>query len=88
MATYTILQHPDPRLKRKGVPVEDFGDDFQTVIDNMLETHYSQSNCAALAATQLSIPNAPHVTVIDYSPTKDQPLCSECQHCGRKRGNL
>jgi peptide deformylase len=75
MTQYTILQHPDEGLKRKGVIVEDFGDNFQTIIDNMFETHYGTSNCAALAATQLSIPNAPHVTVIDYSPKHDQPLC-------------
>lgn len=74
MAVYQILQYPDPRLKRLGVPVDDFSDTFQQVVDTMLETHYDQDNCAALAATQLDIPNAPHVTVIDYSATKDQPL--------------
>ena len=75
MTTYRILQHPDAKLRRKGTPVTDFGPETQTIIDNMFETHYSADNCAALAATQLDIPNAPHITVIDFSEKKDDPLC-------------
>ncbi len=75
MATYRILQHPDVKLRRKGVPVTDFGEATQTIIDNMFETHYAADNCAALAATQLDIPNAPHITVIDFSEKRNEPLC-------------
>ena len=75
MAIVDILQYPDSDLRRKGEPVTDFGDAFQAVVDDMFETHYAAENCAALAATQLNIPNAPHVTVIDFSEKKDQPLC-------------
>ena len=75
MTEIRILQYPDPLLKRKGVTVTDFGPAFQIIIDNMFETHYAQENCAALAATQLDIPQAPRVTVIDFSPEKNQPLC-------------
>ena len=75
MAIIDILQYPDPRLKRKGLKVEDFGEVFQTTVDDMFATHYAADNCAALAATQLDIDNAPHVTVIDFSPERDQPLC-------------
>jgi peptide deformylase len=75
MAIVDILQYPDPRLRLKGQQVTDFGDAFQQVIDDMFETHYAAENCAALAATQLDIPNAPYVTVIDFSEKKDQPLC-------------
>ena len=75
MAIYDILQYPNPRLKQKAAPVTDFGDELQTIIDNMFETHYSQENCAALAASQLDMENPPHVTVIDFSFNKDEPLC-------------
>jgi peptide deformylase len=75
MALIRILQYPDPKLKRIAKPVEDFGDTFQKIIDDMFETHYAADNCAALAATQLDLKNPPHVTVIDFSDNKDQPLC-------------
>lgn len=75
MTVYKILQYPDPRLRQKGETVTKFDDELQTIVDNMFETHYSQENCAALAATQLDIPNPKHITVIDFSPNKDQPLC-------------
>ena len=75
MAIIRILSFPDPKLRRKGKAVKDFGEKTQKIIDDMFETHYSSENCAALAATQLDIPNAPHITVIDFSEKKDQPLC-------------
>jgi len=76
MAKIRILQYPDPRLKARAKKVEDFNDPtLQKIIDDMLETHYGSDNCAALAATQLDIVDPPHVTVIDFSATKDQPLC-------------
>lgn len=75
MTIIDILQFPDPKLKRHGKPVTDFGPEMQTLIDDIFETHYAQQNCAALAATQLDIDDAPHITVIDFSPKKDQPLC-------------
>lgn len=75
MAKYKILQYPDPRLKTKARKVEKFDDELQKIIDNMFETHYAAHNCAALAATQLDIPNPPHITVIDFSDKKNEPLC-------------
>jgi len=75
MAIIRILQYPDPKLRRKGVVVADFGEQTQKIIDDMFETHYNATNCAALAATQLDIPNAPHITVIDFSEHKNEPLC-------------
>lgn len=75
MTIYKILQYPDPRLRQKGELVTKFDAELQTIVDSMFETHYSQENCAALAATQLDMPNPPHITVIDFSPNKDQPLC-------------
>ena len=75
MAIIRILSFPDPKLRRQGKTVTDFGEKTQQIIDDMFETHYNATNCAALAATQLDIPNAPHITVIDFSEKKDQPLC-------------
>lgn len=75
MAVLRILQYPDPRLKQKGRTVKDFGAETQKIIDDMFDTHYAAENCAALAATQLDIENPPHITVIDFSPEKNQPLC-------------
>lgn len=75
MAIIDILQYPNPRLTRKGIKVTDFGAALQKLVDDMLATHYAAENCAALAATQLDIDPAPHVTVIDLSPEHNQPLC-------------
>ena len=75
MAVIRILQYPDPRLRTKGEKVTDFGTETQKIIDDMFETHYAASNCAALAATQLDFENPKHITVIDFSEEKNQPLC-------------
>lgn len=77
MSIIRILQYPQDLalLRREGIKVEVFDAAFTTIVDDMFETLYHASNCAALAATQLDIPNAPHVTVIDFSPEKNQPLC-------------
>lgn len=75
MAMIKILQYPDPRLKRKGIRVEKFDDAIQKTIDDMFETRYGTPNTAALAATQLDLEPAWHITVIDLSPNDDEPLC-------------
>lgn len=75
MTILNILQYPDKRLKRISIPVEKFNDEIQKVIDDMFETHYAASNCAALAATQLDLPVPWRITVIDYSAEKNQPFC-------------
>ncbi len=75
MAIIKILQYPNPRLKTYGYKVEQFDGKIQQIIDDMFETHYASKNCAALAATQLDITPPPHITVIDFSDKKNQPLC-------------
>jgi len=70
-----ILQYPDQRLGRIATPVTHFDARIQTVIDNMFETHYATSDCAALAATQLDLDPPWRITVIDFSEEKNQPLC-------------
>lgn len=75
MAIIRILQYPDPRLNTKAERVEVFDAALHQVIDDMFETHYNTENCAALAATQLDFKHPKAITVIDFSPNKDQPLC-------------
>ena len=73
MAIYEILQHPDERLSQPGRVVEEVTPEIKRIVENMFETLYAATNCAALAATQLGIPL--RITVIDFSEKKDQPLC-------------
>lgn len=75
MALVRILQYPDPRLKKQAKHVDVWDDAVQKIIDDMFETHYHADNCAALAATQLDFQDPLRITVIDYSPDKNQPLC-------------
>ena len=75
MTIVRILQYPDPRLRTKAEKVTDFGPETQKIIDDMFETHYATANCAALAATQLDFTNPKHITVIDFSAQKNEPLC-------------
>lgn len=72
---FDILQYPDPRLKRVGRPVEKVDDSIRNIVARMFKTHYAAKNCAALAATQLDMPDPPHITVIDFSERKNSPLC-------------
>ena len=77
MSIIKILQYPEDLelLRRKGKRVEVFDESFKKIVSDMFETLYHANNCAALAATQLNIPDAPYVTVIDISPEKNKPLC-------------
>lgn len=75
MAVLPILQYPNPRLKILATKVEHFCCEFQDIVNDMFDTLYNEQQCAGLAATQLDILNPPHVTVIDFSEEKNQPLC-------------
>lgn len=70
-----ILQYPNPRLKTAAKLVTKFDDELQKIIDEMFKTHYNTENCAALAATQLDFRSPKHITVIDFSHQKNEPLC-------------
>ena len=69
MAVLTILQYPDPRLKKVAAAVERVDDGIRTLVNNMADTM-----CAApgvgLAATQVDVHK--QVIVIDTSPTRNQ----------------
>jgi peptide deformylase len=75
MAILKILQYPDKRLSRVAIPVTNFDSTLHQVVADMFETHYSTPHCAALAATQLDLPIAWSITVIDFSEKRDHPLC-------------
>ncbi len=67
MALLKILHHPDPRLREKAQPIEDFGPELQQFIDDLFETMYDAPG-VGLAATQVGI--AQRVAVMDCSEDK------------------
>lgn len=70
MAKLTILEFPDPRLRKKARPVVTVDDRIRTLVDDMLETMYA-ANGIGLAATQVDVHE--RVVVVDLSETRDQP---------------
>ena len=72
MALLNILHFPDPRLRRKALPVAQVADDLRRLIDDMFETMYDAPGIG-LAATQVNVDR--RVVVIDVSADKSQPLC-------------
>ncbi len=54
MAKRDILLHPDPRLKKKAVPVEEITDELRALADDMLETMYDAPGIG-LAAPQIGV---------------------------------
>ena len=72
MATLTILEFPDKRLRKKALPVEAVDDALKCLIADMLETMYAAPGIG-LAATQVNVHK--RVVVIDISEEKNAPLC-------------
>lgn len=64
MAVRRIHAWPDDVLRRKAAPVEDFGDEFQALVDDMLETMYAAPGIG-LAAPQVGV--SKRLFVIDTS---------------------
>jgi peptide deformylase len=50
----TILHYPDKRLRNPGLPVTDFGAEFQALVDDMAETMYEAPG-VGLAAPQIGV---------------------------------
>ncbi|MCP5419438.1 MAG: peptide deformylase [Gammaproteobacteria bacterium] len=71
MALLNILHFPDPRLRKRAVPVDTVDEPLRTLVDDMLETMYAAPGIG-LAATQVNVQK--RVIVIDVSENKDQPL--------------
>ena len=70
MAKLTILEFPDPRLRKKAVPIDVVDDDLRTLIDDMFETMYDAPGIG-LAATQVDVHR--RLLVADVSADKDDP---------------
>ena len=70
MAVLKILEFPDPRLRRKAVPVETVDDELRALVDDMFETMY-QAPGIGLAATQVDVHR--RVLVADVSSDKSDP---------------
>lgn len=71
MAQLTVLHFPDPRLRKRAVPVDVIDGPLQTLIDDMFATMYAAPGIG-LAATQVNIQK--RVIVIDVSEDRNQPL--------------
>jgi peptide deformylase len=69
MALLTILEYPDPRLKRIAAPVSEFTPAIKKLVDDMAETMYDAPGIG-LAATQVDVHR--QVIVIDVSPDKSE----------------
>jgi peptide deformylase len=70
MARLTILEFPDPRLRTRAAPVQDFDAGLAQLIDDLLETMYDAPGIG-LAATQVNVHR--RVLVIDISERKNEP---------------
>lgn len=68
MALRRIRTWPDDVLRQKAAPVEDFGDELQQLIDDMLETMYDAPG-VGLAAPQVGVSR--RLLVIDASSQTD-----------------
>ncbi|MBT8100374.1 MAG: peptide deformylase [Gammaproteobacteria bacterium] len=70
MTKLTILEFPDPRLRKKAAPVEAVDDTLRALIDDMLETMYAAPGIG-LAATQVDVHK--RLLVTDVSANNDEP---------------
>jgi len=70
MTILNILEFPDPKLRKKAVPVEVFDKNLQTRIDDMFETMYAAPGIG-LAATQVDFHK--QLLVTDVSDEKNDP---------------
>jgi peptide deformylase len=73
MALLPILTAPDPRLKKKSLPVETVDDDLRRLMDDMLETMHDAPGIG-LAAPQIGVLKRVIVLDIDREDTKTGPL--------------
>ncbi len=70
MAKLTILEFPDPRLRKKAAPVEVVDDALRELIDNMFETMYEAPGIG-LAATQVDVHK--RLLITDISADQSDP---------------
>jgi len=71
MATLTILEYPDPRLRTRAAPVAVVDAGVRRLIDDMFETMYAAPG-VGLAATQVNVHQ--RVLVLDVTQDRSQPM--------------
>ena len=69
MAILSILQYPDPRLKRVASPVDRVNEGIRSLVRDMADTMYDAPG-VGLAATQVDVHL--QIIVIDVSPSRNQ----------------
>ena len=67
----TILEFPDPRLRKIAAPVVQVDDDIRETLDSMIETMYHAEGIG-LAATQVNVHKS--MLVMDISEDRSNPL--------------
>ena len=72
MAKLEVLHFPDPRLRKKAIPVQSIDEGIKTLASDMLETMYAE-NGIGLAATQVNVRK--RLVVIDLSEQHNEPMC-------------
>jgi len=72
MALLEILHFPDPRLRKKAIPVDEVNDQVRQTVDDMFETMYDAPGIG-LAATQVNLQQ--QIIVIDVSEDHNEPVC-------------
>jgi len=70
MSKLEILEFPDPRLRTVAIPVEQYDQALEILVDDMLETMYA-ANGIGLAATQVN--RHVQLLVLDISEDRDRP---------------
>ncbi|MFW5926348.1 MAG: peptide deformylase [Myxococcota bacterium] len=70
MSIRPILQYPDKRLRTPGVPVTEFGEEFQRLVEDMAETMYAAPG-VGLAAPQLGV--SQRLFIVDTATGEDEP---------------
>ena len=83
MAQLTVLEYPDPRLRRTAEPVRTFDAALGPVIDDLFDTLYA-SGGFGLAATQVGV-NL-RIIVLDVSGRADAPRVFINPECLSRRG--
>ena len=68
MAILTILEYPDPRLRKVAAPVDAVTPDIERLVRDLAETMYSAPG-VGLAATQVDVHK--RIIVMDVSETRD-----------------
>lgn len=69
MAVREIITHPNDILRRKAHKVSDFGKDFQTLIDDMVETMRAEPG-VGLAAPQVAV--SLRLIVVEFGDEDDE----------------